>query len=223
MSSLYERALGDDFERLHPKIRERYGVDADDGLARVGRGRTERIVRGVSSLPLLWAGARFDLCFPEALREAPFEVRTYAYRDGGRETLSVRRTFDVGRTRRLDTAAVWDDERERVVGFLGRGGRLVAELRPECDDGALRVTTGEQWLRRDGGYVRVPDPLVVRAETYHRYDEARERFRTRLTVRNSLVGTLFGYRGWFEETHKPVVNVPAAVKPTRPIPTLPGR
>lgn len=31
MTSVYESALGDDFRRLHPRIRERYGFDSDDG------------------------------------------------------------------------------------------------------------------------------------------------------------------------------------------------
>ena len=38
MPSIYERALGTDFRRLHPKIQERFGFSSRDGVAAIGRG-----------------------------------------------------------------------------------------------------------------------------------------------------------------------------------------
>ena len=34
MSSIYRRALGADFERLHPRIQRRFGVTSADGIGR---------------------------------------------------------------------------------------------------------------------------------------------------------------------------------------------
>jgi hypothetical protein len=38
VTSIYRRALGDDFERLHPQIQRRFGFSSDDGVASIGRG-----------------------------------------------------------------------------------------------------------------------------------------------------------------------------------------
>src|ERR1700752_804240 len=45
MNSIYERALGSDFSRLHPKIQQRFGFSSVDGLACIGRGVMDRSER----------------------------------------------------------------------------------------------------------------------------------------------------------------------------------
>jgi hypothetical protein len=43
MSSIYQRALGPDFERLHPRIQRRFGMSSADGIAQIGRGVMEEV------------------------------------------------------------------------------------------------------------------------------------------------------------------------------------
>jgi hypothetical protein len=43
MTSIYERALGSEFKRLHPQIQRRFGLTSEGGLAAVGTGRMDRL------------------------------------------------------------------------------------------------------------------------------------------------------------------------------------
>ena len=43
MTSIYEQALGSQFQMLHPKIRERFGFDSKDHIASIGEGVMEEI------------------------------------------------------------------------------------------------------------------------------------------------------------------------------------
>lgn len=38
MTSIFGRALGADFARLHPRLRERFGFASTDGIACIGVG-----------------------------------------------------------------------------------------------------------------------------------------------------------------------------------------
>lgn len=58
MPSIYQRALGSDFQKLHPKIQQRFGFSSDDGVASVGSGIMEEIWRGgFYTIPFLYLGA----------------------------------------------------------------------------------------------------------------------------------------------------------------------
>ena len=43
VTSIYEQALGSQFQMLHPKIRERFGFDSKDHIASIGEGVMEEI------------------------------------------------------------------------------------------------------------------------------------------------------------------------------------
>ena len=55
MTSIYQQALSpDDFRRLHPEIRRRFGFSSADRVAAIGRGVMEEIWRGAFyTLPFL--------------------------------------------------------------------------------------------------------------------------------------------------------------------------
>lgn len=54
MTSIYRRALGGDFERLHPRIQERFGLTSAAGRAAVGTGVMEALWHGpLYTLPFL--------------------------------------------------------------------------------------------------------------------------------------------------------------------------
>ena len=82
MPSIYERALGSDFEKLHPKIQQRFGFGSEDGVAAIGSGVMEEIWRGrIYTVPFLYLGAWRRIMFPETGRDIPFTIENYAYRD----------------------------------------------------------------------------------------------------------------------------------------------
>lgn len=213
---IYRRALGDAFDDLHPRLRERYGIAAADGRACVGRGRMERIFNGGAHLrPALGLASRRALGFPETGRDVPFEIRNYAYRGpDGRETVSWLRRFAIGPGRRFDAAMVYDDERDAIVDYLGRGGPLVVDLAFSVrDDGGLRIESGAQRLAVGDRTVPLPQALAGRAVVEEWYDDRCDRFRVSVTVENDLVGRVFGYRGTFDIEWIDVEAVPPSRRP----------
>ena len=72
MTSIYERALGrDEFRRLHPKVRERFGLSSESGVA-VGVGVMEEIWHGAAyTLPFLHVGTLRRIMFPRGPGTCP--------------------------------------------------------------------------------------------------------------------------------------------------------
>ncbi|PSP49664.1 DUF4166 domain-containing protein [Halobacteriales archaeon QH_3_68_24] len=222
MTGVYEHALGDAADDLHPRVRERYGIGPDDGVACVGRGRMD-IDNGTLALPALYAMPARDLLFPETGTDVPFTVTTVGYRIDGYEALTTRRTFDFGdRQRRFDSVTVRDHENERLLDFLGRGGLIASELRPRVEDGALVVGGGRQWTRLGSRYLGLPGPLAADVEVRDRYDEGDERFHVTATVTNPLTGRILRYRGTFTQEFEDWETVPEEYRPTR-LTSLPPR
>ncbi|RJT01165.1 DUF4166 domain-containing protein [Halococcus sp. IIIV-5B] len=221
MTGVYEHALGAAADDLHPKVRERYAVDADDDTIGLGRGRMD-ITRGTHVLPALYPMTALNLLFPEAGHDVPFTVRTAGFREGGHEALATIREFEFeGKRRRFDSLTVWDSERERLFDFLGTGGHLVSELQPRVEAGVLVVESGAQWLRMGGRYRRIPDPLAASVEVRDRYDETGERYHVDATIENPLAGHILSYRGTFTQESEPTSTVPDDLRPTSGLDRLP--
>ena len=82
MRSIYERALGATFARLHPEIQKRFGFASADRMAAIGVGVMEEVWHGpVYTLPFLYVGTWRRIMFPEAGRDIPFSIENYAYLD----------------------------------------------------------------------------------------------------------------------------------------------
>lgn len=222
MTGVYEYALGDAADDLHPNVRERYALGPDDAFATVGRGLMD-ITRGAVALPVLYAMPARNLLFPESGEEVPFSVTTVGWRDpAGYEALTTRRSFEFdGTLRQFDSTTVWDADRERLFDFLGTGGHVVSELRPRVEDGVLVVEGGKQWTRVGGRYLPTPGPLGVDVTVRDRYDETDERFHVTATVESDLVGHILGYRGSFTQERREMERVPDDLKPVTGIDPLP--
>jgi hypothetical protein len=115
--SIYRRALGAEFGRLHPQIQRRFGFSSDDGLASIGHGVMEQVWHGLPyTLPFLYVGTWRRIMFPEYGRNLPFTIENYAYRDPlGRETVTWLRTFRTRRVRRFDADMIYSERRGRIV------------------------------------------------------------------------------------------------------------
>jgi Domain of unknown function (DUF4166) len=131
VTSIYRRALGDDFERLHPQIKRRFGFSSEDGIASIGRGVMEEIWRGPAfTVPFLVVGTWRRIMFPDRATDVPFTIENYAYRDRfGRETVTWTRTFELARrTRRFDATMIWSERRGCIVDYLGTHQHLAVDL-----------------------------------------------------------------------------------------------
>ncbi|KDA06035.1 hypothetical protein DC31_12405 [Microbacterium sp. CH12i] len=217
---IFRRALGDDFDRLHPQLQRRFGVGVDAGYGCVGTGVMLELRRGPWwTLPFLAFGTMRNIMFPEKGRDIPFQIDNHPYIDGyGREIVTFVRTMQVrpDRRRRFDATMIYSPKRGRVVDYLGTHQHLAVDLDlAVTDDGALRLTSGEQRFYEGPLAFRFPMLFSGIAHLTERYDDERELFIIDLVVRNRLMGRLFGYRGEFTCEYPSAEEIPVTVKPYR--------
>ena len=220
MSSIYQRALGSDFCRLHPQIQRRFGFSSADGVAAIGTGTMDTIWHGAPyTLPFLYVGSWRRIMLPEQGRDVPFRIENYAYVDDlGRETVTWLRTFRVRQARRFDAYMIYSERRGRIVDYLGTHQHLAVDIDLSVDErGGLRLRSGAQ--RFYEGPVAFSFPLFFSgiADVREWYDDEAGRYRIEVAVHNRTWGPLFGYWGAFDVEWRPVGadQVPAHVKPVR--------
>jgi len=222
VTSIFQQALGADFQRLHPMLQRRFGFSSADGVACIGRGVMSEITRGPWwTLPFLRLGSWRNILFPESGYDVPFTIENYAYVDGfGRETLTFVRTFELSptRRRRFDATMVYDAARGGVVDYLGTHQHLAVDLRISVGpNGELRLRSAGQ--RFYEGRIGFPFPLLLSgvADLVEGYDDERGRYTIAVQVNNRPLGRLFGYRGEFSCEFPEVLpgRVPPTVKPLR--------
>ena len=148
MSSIYEKVLGRDFKKLHPKIQKRFGFSSRDKIASIGKGVMEEVWYGkFYTLPFLYVGTWRNIMFPQKGKKVPFTIENYAYVDGlGRETVTwVRKYRFPDKTRRFDATMIYSQQRQRIVDYLGTHQHLAVDIDMSVDpNGGLRLRSGEQ-------------------------------------------------------------------------------
>lgn len=219
--SIFQNALGGDFDRLHPEMQRRFGFSSRDRTACIGTGRMDRIWHGSRLVtPVLGLTSRSNILFPEQGRNIAFTIANYAYLDGfGRETVTFVRTFQFTRPRRFDATMIASDRRPgTVVDYLGTHQHLAVDLDFRVSPaGGLVITSGDQRVSGLPGSPRCPELLTGRATVHEWYDEVTERFRIDVRVTNRVVGPVIGYRGSFTTAYLPIDDdgVPQHVRPVR--------
>src|ERR1700680_714601 len=197
MRSIYERALGEKFKLLHPRIQERFGFCGNDNVACVGTGTMDEIWHGaLYTLPFLYVGSWRRIMFPERGNSVPFTIRNYAYVDEyGRETVTWIRNFVTRHPRRFDAYMIFSQQRDRIVDYLGTHQHLAVDIDLSVDErGGLRLSSGAQ--RFYEGRIDFSFPLLFSgvAIVCEWYDDSDRRFQIEVNVRNRVWGPLFGYR-----------------------------
>ncbi|MEM6785158.1 MAG: DUF4166 domain-containing protein [Bacteroidota bacterium] len=220
MNSIYRRALGSDFDRLHPMIQRRFGLSSDGPRASIGRGVMEEVWRGKPyTLPFLYLGTWRNIMFPDRMRDVPFTIENYAYRDPlGRETVTWVRTFSGARPRRFDAYMIYSEDRGRIIDYLGTHQHLAVDIEMEVDEqGGLRLRSGAQRFYEGPVAFRFPMALSGIADVREWYDDEAACFRIDVRVTNQRWGPLFGYRGHFqaEWPDSTDAEVPARLLPRR--------
>lgn len=219
--SIVHRALGADFDKLHPRIRAQYGIDSRDDAAYVGSGVMDDVWHGRwYVVPFLYIGSVRRILFPETGRGIPFAIRNYAYRDRfGRETVTWKRTFTFPRrTREFDEFFVYSEKRGGPILYAGTHQHLAVDLHFKVEaDGSMVVTTGRQ--RLFVGPLTIPFPRFFSGDAFVResFNEERDAFEVDVAITNPFWGTILGYRGSFslERIACPRDEIPAGTIPLR--------
>jgi hypothetical protein len=201
------------FDRLHPKLAERFSVGLDSGLACIATGTMSRIWHGTAfSTPFLQLGASRHILFPEQGSDVPFTMENWPYLDrAGRETVTFNRTFELPRRRRrFDATMIFDEPTGRLVDYLGTHQHVAADLTCRADDhGGLVIRSGEQRFRMRRIDVGVPALITGQAEVHEWFDDCEGRFHIDVRVTNQWFGPLFGYRGSFTCRYVDLGQAPA--------------
>ena len=222
MTSIYQRALGDDFDRLHPRVQERFGFSSADGVAHIGTGIMDEITRGAAiTVPFLMFGTTRNLLFPEHGTGIPFTVANYAYTDRfGRETITWHRTFDFPeRQRCFDATMIYSDQRNSIVDYLGTHQHVAADLNCWVDDeGGMNFTSRDQRCYEGPLRFWFPRPFTGHATVREWWDGDIDRYRIHVDVTNPILGHILGYRGSFTDRTVTIASpeeIPAAALPAR--------
>lgn len=221
MRSIYQEALGTEFDRLHPKMQWRFGFSSIDETCQIGTGIMEQVWRGRWwTLPFLLLGSTRRVLFPGRGLSVPFTVANYAYVDRfGRETVTWSRRFKFPRRyHAFDATMIYSKPRDTIVDYLGTHQHLAVDLDCYVDEqGAMCFRSGEQ--RFYEGRIAFRFPLIFSgiANVKEWWDEDAQCFRIDVHVANKLLGPLFGYRGSFTVREHPCrdVDIPIDIRPLR--------
>jgi hypothetical protein len=113
---------------------------------------------------------------------------------------------------------IYSEQRQRIVDYLGSHQHLAVDIDLSVDEqGGLRLRSGKQRFYEWKLGFRFPLFFSGIAEVCEWYDNAEQRFRIEVVVKNRYWGRLFGYRGWFIEERRPCdpSDVPGDIKPKR--------
>ena len=220
MTSIYQKALGSEFGRLHPQIQRRFGFSSEDGCASIGRGVMERVWHGAPyTLPFLYMGTWRRIMFPQRGRDVPFSIHNYAYRDRfGRETVTWIRDFGAPLRRRFDATMIYSKRRGRIVDYLGTHQHLAVDIDVAVGErGGIHIRSGAQRFYEGPLAFRFPMLFSGYADVNEWFDDDSEDFRISVRVTNPVWGPLFGYEGRFRVEWVPstVGDVPSDMRPRR--------
>jgi Domain of unknown function (DUF4166) len=219
MRSIYEQALGENFQRLHPRIQERFGFSSKDQCASIGSGIMDKIWRGrFFTLPFLYAGSWRRIMFPETGTTVPFTIRNYAYIDPfGRETVTWIRNFETRFPRRFDAYMIYSKQRGCIVDYLGTHQHLAVDIHLSVDHrGGLRLRSGAQRFYERLVSFNFPNIFSGVADVCEWYEEIDQKFHIEVNVHNDVWGPLFGYSGSFDVGWvKTDDQIPADLMPLR--------
>jgi hypothetical protein len=212
MRSIYEQALGDDFQKLHPRIQQRFGFCSHDKAASIGHGMMQRIWYNKLVAFPLFIGTFRHIMFPQGGRNIPFTIENFAYVDRfGRETVTWIRKFKFPRTvRHFDATMVYSSEREQIVDYLGNKQHLAVDLDiSAAANGGIRIRSGEQRFYEGKLKFRFPKRLTGCAEVNEWYDDNEGCYKITVDVRNPIIGQIFRYEGTFQASF--IVSDPEAI------------
>jgi hypothetical protein len=190
-TSVYQRVLGDDFEKLDPRLRAYFSLPEPGAI---GRGTGVYEVAGSRKRwlrPLFSYLAARRILFPEFGRDVPFTVTNVP---GPGDGLSSGREFHFpGQTRLMeDTMHVVDG---RLHDFLGRSRGLEVRFVLHVRDGGLVMVSDASWLHL--GPIRIPLAAVFSARVVLNEWWDGDAQRVSVHLHNPLVGDLFEYVGRF--------------------------
>lgn len=198
--SIYEKLLGAEFQRLHPKLQKRYQIR--EGNPIIAKGTMHHITGGSKWLYPLWIiGTMCKLVFPERGKNIPFTITNKAYQtDKGTEEVYWERAFQFPKKIRYFNATMSYDAKSHIIkDYLGDPSPLYSDLRLTVEeDGSLTIDSVKQRLVIGKIEIPLPKWMYGVATVQEAYDEKMATYTISVHVHNRLIGTVFAYEGVFQ-------------------------
>lgn len=201
LKSIYQKILGNEYEKMHPQLQQRYHLTLQKGFR--GKGIMDSISGGTFFVrQFLKIGVKYRLFFSERGKEVPFTIINKVVNDEkNRQVVHWNRTFQFERAdRHFDAVMYLDDKEQEIIDDFGVPAVLTSTLQFQVDEkGSVHITSKKQWLKLFHKRLPLPKLLYGVAHIVESYDDERECFVISVEVRNPLVGTIFAYQGTFKE------------------------
>lgn len=186
-----------DYDKLHPKLKERYNraFTAEGIMEEIGGGT--RLIRFFFKI-----GPLFRCFFPERGKNIPFRIVNEPYLTSkGEEGMHWFRTFYFPKKERhFDADMIIDQKSHKVLDYFGKPRLLMSELHfTVTKHGLLHIQSGRQKLLIFGKEWPLPSWLYGESDVTEGYDEHADEYTIHVHVKNRLFGTLFTYKGRFTE------------------------
>ncbi|WP_042473659.1 DUF4166 domain-containing protein [Bacillus ndiopicus] len=196
---IYQTLLGEDFDRLHPKLQERYSLPLNEPFEATGVMHT--IEAGSKLLlPFYQLATKFNFLFPESGRNIPFKIRNNCRQmDNGDYEVQWERTFYFeNKKRRFDALMTIDTERKIVKDYLGSPALFYSDLHfSVTNEGRLLIRSGIQRFVMKSLEISLPALMEGRVIVEEGYDDALQVYTIHVSIMNPIMGRLMMYAGQF--------------------------
>lgn len=217
MKSIYEQAIGPDFQSLHPKLQQKFSLTSQQNVMARSVGVMDQIWGGAFFMrPVLHVLAKKHLTFKERGEKIPFVLENVAYQNqAGIECFAWLRTFQFPNVERhFDATMTYDPKLNKIVDYLGIDQDVISTIEYSVlENGGLKLTSNRLMIPYSHRFVQVPKLLNGTAEVTEWYDDACETFRIFVEVSNPYFGTIFGYEGSFVTEFHSFDHLPKSALP----------
>ena len=199
--TIYKDLLGEDFQRLHPKLQSRYSLQIGESFNGIGT-MTKIETGGIWLKPFLKLAARWQFLFPENGKDVPFTIKnTCRPLPTGEAELYWERTFYFEKVTRHFNAFMTLDAKRRVVkDYLGEPSLFYSDLTFKVTpEGCMRISSGAQRVVMGNLELPIFRLLEGVVTVEEGYDDVRGAFTIQVDIHNRFVGRLMAYEGEFKE------------------------
>ncbi|MFS0882129.1 DUF4166 domain-containing protein [Metabacillus niabensis] len=198
--SIYRELLGENFSRLHPKLQERYDLTINKTF--YASGTMLNIESGKWWIkPFLNLATRWKFLFPEEGKNVPFTIKNSCRKCmNGEDEIYWERMFYFDKAIRHFNAFMTIDSKRKVVkDYLGEPSLFYSDLHFEVTDkGYLRIKSGSQRIVISQLEIPIPHLFQGVVDVEEGYDDVKEVYTIKVTIRNRLIGRLIAYEGIFK-------------------------
>lgn len=199
--TIYKTLLGEDFNRLHPELQQRYALPVDEPF--FATGVMQKIESGATWMrPFYTVAARTKFLFPESGEDVPFSIRnTCNVLESGELEVFWERSFHFAeKTRYFDARMTIDPVRKVVKDYLGSPSLFYSDLHfSVTKEGNLLIRSGVQRFILSKMELPIPKVLEGRVIVEEGFDDVRQVFTIHVSIHNPLFGRLMMYAGEFTQ------------------------